>query len=258
MGARHVVVTGAGTGIGRAIALRLAGEGVRISLLARSKNQLDATGKLLEEKGARVFTVSCDIRDRDAVDHSFQKAAAACGPIHTLVASAGVGGSNEDGPEDRWDEIVRTNLDGTYFCMRAAVRHLGESGEEGRLRHLVAISSILGRIGVPGYSAYCASKAGVLGLVRALAAELAPRNVQVNAVCPGWVDTAMARQGLEGLASERGIEVEEAHAEAMQQVPAGRMSQPGEIAALVAWLASDDARGVTGQGLDINGGAFMI
>ena len=257
MDPRHIVVTGAGTGIGRAIAVRLAEENVRMSLLARSKDQLDETAKLLEEQGARVTTASCDIRDRDAVDHAFERAAAACGPIHVLVANSGVGGPNADGPEDRWDDVIRTNLDGTYYCMRAAARNLAEPGDDGDARHLVALSSILGRIGVAGYTAYCASKAGVLGLVRAMAMELAPRQVQVNAVCPGWVDTVMAQQGLEDMAAGLDITVEEARALAMQQVPLGRMSAPEDVAGMVHWLVSKDARGVTGQGLDMNGGAFM-
>jgi len=121
----------------------------------------------------------------------------------------------------------------------------------------VAISSILSRIGVPGYTGYCASKAGLLGLVRALAMELAPANVQVNAVCPGWVDTAMAREGLEGMARAMRTTPEEARAVAMQDVPLGRMSSPEDVAGLVAWLLSPDARGVTGQALDMNNGAFM-
>jgi ketoreductase len=120
------------------------------------------------------------------------------------------------------------------------------------------VSSILARIGVPGYTGYCASKAGILGLVRALAGELAADNVQVNAVCPGWVDTSMAREGLDGMASGMGISAEEAYSIAMQAVPMGRMSEPEDVAGMISWLASPDARGVTGQALDINGGAFMI
>jgi NAD(P)-dependent dehydrogenase (short-subunit alcohol dehydrogenase family) len=255
MGERHVIVTGAGTGIGRAIALRLAGPEVRMSLLARNRDRLDETAQMLEESGSKVFTASCDIRDRVSVDGVFEQAAGACGPISVLVANAGAGGSNEPGPTDRFEDVVRTNLDGTYSCLRAAQRHLAEGPDA---RHLVVISSILARIGVPGYTAYCASKAGLLGLVRALAAELAPDNVQVNAVCPGWVDTAMAHEGLAGMAEGMGITKDEAHTIAMQQVPLGRMSQPEDVAGLVNWLASDDARGVTGQALDMNGGAFMI
>ena len=149
---------------------------------------------------------------------------------------------------------MSTNLSGTYHTLCAARGHLAPGGEA---RHLVVISSILARIGVPGYSGYCASKAGLLGLVRSLAAELAADEVQVNAVCPGWVNTSMATEGLEGMAQAMGTDVEGARAIAMSEVPMGRMSEPADVAGLVAWLISKDARGVTGQALDMNGGAFM-
>ncbi len=124
--------------------------------------------------------------------------------------------------------------------------------------HVVVIASILARIGVAGYTGYCASKAGLLGLVRAFAAELAPAGAHVNAICPGWVDTEMAWEGLDGLAAEIGGTREDAHGIAMSQVPLRRMSAPEDIAGTVAWLLSPDARGVTGQAIDHNGGAFMI
>ena len=259
---RHVVVTGAGTGIGKAIAERLAADGARLSLLARDTTRLAATAGLL---GSSVFTAECDIRDRSAVDRAFDAAAATHGPIHALVANSGIGGPNgpgdgegDGGGADRFDDLVATNLTGTYSCMRAAQRHLADPGPEGEeARHLIAVSSILARIGVAGYTGYCASKAGILGLVRALAAELAPAQVQVNAVCPGWVDTAMAHEGLEGMAQALGISKDGAHRMAMQQVPLGRMSDPTDVAGMVAWLVSKDARGVTGQGIDMNGGAYM-
>lgn len=254
MGARHVVVTGAGTGIGRAIALRLAVQDVRLTLLARNRERLEETADLARERDANVLTASCDVRDRDDVNGAFDKAAGACGPISLLVANSGIGGSNEPGEGDRWSDLVRTNLDGTYNCLRAAQRNLAPGPDA---RHLIAVSSILARIGVPGYTGYCASKAGILGLVRALAAELAGDDVQVNAVCPGWVDTDMAHEGLENMAEGMGVSKEEALATAMRDVPLGRMSAPEDVAGLVAWLASKDARGVTGQGIDMNGGAFM-
>ena len=128
--------------------------------------------------------------------------------------------------------------------------------EKSRSSHILSASRIA-RIGVPGYSGYCASKAGLLGLVHSMAAEFATDEVQVNAVCPGWVNTSMATEGLEGMAQAMGTDVDGARAIAMCEVPMGRMSEPADVAGLVAWLVSEDARGVTGQALDMNGGAFM-
>lgn len=246
---RHVVVTGGGRGIGRAIAERLAAEGATLTLLARNLERLRAVA---DELGAGA--AACDIRDRGQVDASFAAAAAERGPIHALVANSGLGGPNDDGPDDRFDELVATNLSGTYYSARAALRHLARGPEA---RHLVVISSILARIAVPGYTGYSASKAGLLGLVRSFAAELAPDNVQVNAICPGWVDTDMAWEGLEGIAAATGGTKEDAYAQAMREVPLGRMGRPADIAGTVAWLLSPDARGVTGQAIDQNGGAWV-
>jgi NAD(P)-dependent dehydrogenase (short-subunit alcohol dehydrogenase family) len=232
---KHVVVTGAGTGIGRAIARRLAEEGARLTLLARDETRL-------RDVVPGAATKSVDIRDRDAVQAAFDE------PLDALVANAGIGGPNEPGAADRWDDIVQTNLHGTYWCCRAAEPRLADGGR------IVVTSSILARIGVPGYTAYCASKAGLLGLVRALAAELAPRRIQVNAVCPGWVNTDMAWEGIDAMPGTR----EEALELAMGEVPLGRMSEPEEIAGTVAWLLSPDAIGVTGQAIDHNNGAWMI
>ena len=232
---KHVAVTGAGTGIGRAIAQRLAAEGARLTLLARDESRL-------RDVAPGATTRSVDIRDRDAVFAAFTE------PLDALVANAGVGGPNEPGDGDRFDEIVRTNLDGTYWCCRAAEPHLPDGGR------IVVTSSILARIGVAGYTAYCASKAGLLGLVRAFAAEFAPRRIQVNAICPGWVNTEMAWQGLSvwpGLTAEQAWEI------AVQEVPLRRMGEPEEIAGTVAWLLSADALGVTGQAIDHNNGAWM-
>lgn len=251
MTGRHVVVTGAGTGIGRAVARRLAGEGASVTLLARQRSRLEETASLLD---VPVHVASCDIADRGKVERAFALATAALGPVGALVACSGIGGPNEDGKEDRFDELVRVNLCGTYYCLRAAERYLAPGPEA---RHLVVVSSILARIAVPAYTGYSASKAGLLGLVRSLAAELAPANVQVNAICPGWVDTTMAWEGLDGIARATGSTREEAYREAMTAVPLGRMSQPDDLAGTVAWLLSPDARGVTGQTIDQNGGAWM-
>jgi NAD(P)-dependent dehydrogenase (short-subunit alcohol dehydrogenase family) len=251
MTGKHVVVTGAGTGIGRAIAGRLARDGASVTLLARDRDRLEQAAAAFEQP---THIASCDIRDRGKVEKAFAAAAAALGPIHALVAGSGLGGPNVDGDSDRFDDLVATNLNGTYYCCRSALRHLAPGPDA---RHLVVISSILARIAVPVYTGYSASKAGLLGLVRSLAAELAAANIQVNAICPGWVDTDMAWQGLDGLAEAIGSTREDAYRQAMSEVPLGRMSQPDDIAGTVAWLLSPDARGVTGQAIDQNGGAWM-
>lgn len=250
----HVIVTGAGTGIGRAIALRLAREGARVSLLGRRAEPLEETARLIAAAGGRAAVYPCDIRDAAAVDAAFDAAAAAFGPLHVLVANAGVGGPNDPGEADRFVDLVQTNLVGTYQCVRAAQRHLAAGPAP---RHIVVTASVLGRFGVPGYTGYCASKTGLIGLVRALALELAGDNVQVNAICPGWVATEMAWQGIDGMAQGMGVTREEAHAQAMSAVPLGRMGQPEHVAGLVAWLVSEDGTGVTGQAIDQNGGAWM-
>jgi len=247
---RHVVVTGAGRGIGKAIAVRLARDGATLSLLARGVDDLRATA---DEVGG-AFVHGVDIRDREAVDAGVAAAVDANGPIHALVANSGIGGPNDAGVGDRFYDLVQTNLVGTYDCIRAAQRHLAAEGR----RDVVVISSILARIPVPGYTGYSASKAGLLGLVRSFAAELAPDDVQVNAICPGWVATNMAREGIGLLADDLGITYDDAYARAMDEVPLGRMSEPEDIAGTVAWLLSADARGVTGQAIDHNGGAFMV
>lgn len=244
------IITGAGTGIGAAIAQRLSRPGVRLTLLGRREELLRRSAAACVALGADVVVRPCDVRDAQAVRLVVDEAGAT-GPITAVIANAGIGGGNQPGPGDRWDDLLATNLSGTYHAFRAAEPHLVEGG------HLLAISSILARIGVAGYTGYCASKAGILGLVRALALELAPRRIQVNALCPGWVETDMAWEGLDGIASAIGGSRDEAIRLAMRDVPLGRMGTPAEVAGTVAWMLSPDARGLTGQGIDLNGGAWM-
>ncbi len=248
---RVALVTGAGTGIGRAIALRLSRGGAKVALLGRTRSTLE---KVAAEARAETLILCADVRDASDQMRAFEQAAHTLGPIHALIANAGIGGGNEAGPEDRWDEVVRTNLDGTYHSIRAFEAHQAPGPG---LRHAILISSCLARFGVPGYTAYCASKAGLLGMTRALALEWAQRNVLVNSICPGWVDTEMAREGMQGIADATGESFEEAKQGALQAVPLARMSEPEEIAGLVAFLLSSEGRGFTGQALDPNNGAWM-
>ncbi|MEC9046647.1 MAG: SDR family NAD(P)-dependent oxidoreductase [Planctomycetota bacterium] len=250
---RRCLVTGGGSGIGEGIAHRLAAAGASVAVLGRRRKRLNQVVKALKAKKATAVAVTGDVTDEAGIGRAVARAAKALGGLDVLVNNAGVGGPNAcalDGPE-RWDDVVRPNLDGVFFTSRAALGHLSDGGR------IVNISSILGRFGVPGYTAYCASKHGVIGLTKALALELAPREITVNAICPGWVDTDMATDGLELMAQGMGVEFEEARRQAMAMVPLGRILQPDEIGDLVVYLASHGARGMTGQAISHCGGQVM-
>jgi len=247
-----IVVTGGGSGIGRAIAEELDAQGYHLILMGRTKDSLEQTQTSLKHPdNHQIFPV--DIRKPDDLWKALQ--ASAVETLHAVVVNAGVGGENHYGDDDRWQEIVDTNLTGSYHTIRQCLPYLKQPAEG--FRHIVILSSILARLGVPGYSAYCASKAGLLGLMRSLANELTADKILVNALCPGWVDTAMARQGLQGFAEALSISEDEAYQKAMSEVPLGKMSTPQEIAGFVQYLVSDAQTSITGQTLDINNGALM-
>lgn len=250
---KRALVTGGGSGIGAGIAEVLAEHGASVALLGRRMEPLQAVAKHLAQRGATVQVVTADVRQRAQVEAACSAAAKALGGIDILVNNAGIGGPNAcgDAGPDRWDDIIRTNLDGVFFTTRAALPHIPGGGR------IVSISSVLGRFGVPGYTAYCASKHGVIGFTKALALELAPRKITANAICPGWVDTDMAKLGMEGLAQVLNTSFEEAKRTALAAVPMGRMLEPKEIGATVAWLCSDGARGMTGQAISHCGGQVM-
>jgi len=247
------LVTGGGTGIGAGIAERMAAAGHDVAVLGRRRDPLLQSVASIEAKGRAAVAVTADVCDEQAVGRAVDEAAEALGGLDALINNAGTGGPNAcalDGPE-RWDEIVRTNLDGVFFTTRAALRHVPDGGR------IVTISSVLGRFGVPGYTAYCASKHGVIGLTKALALELAPRQITVNAICPGWVETEMARDGMRLMAEGMGTTYEEARQTALAAVPLGRILEPGEVGDCVVWLCSAGASGMTGQAISQCGGAVM-
>jgi 3-hydroxybutyrate dehydrogenase len=252
---RRAIVTGGGTGIGRGIALALAGAGADVAICGRRPEPLAATAREIRAAGRRAPTRAFDVTDAAAVAGALPALARELGGLEILVNNAGVGGPNGcavDGP-DRWDVVLRTNLDGLFFCTRAAAPLLADG--TGRV---VNVSSVLGRFGVPGYTAYCASKHGVIGFTKALALELAPRRITANSICPGWVETEMAQAGLALIARQTGSDYETARAGALGQVPLQRILQPDEIGALVVYLCSDAASGMTGQAIALDGGATSV
>ncbi|MEM8531545.1 MAG: SDR family oxidoreductase [Chloroflexota bacterium] len=248
---KMILISGAGSGIGRAIAEAIAGEGYPVILLGRNRHTLEETLALLETPSKHTI-LTADIRDSQAIRAGLQ----AIQPVlHGIIANAGLGGENHYGEGDRWHEIVETNLTGTYQLVQEALPYFAPK-EEG-FRHIMLISSIPARLGVPSYSAYCASKAGLLGLMRSWAVELASEKILVNAICPGWVNTEMATQGLQTFAQTAGQDYETIYAEQMAQVLLGKMSEPEEIAHFTKFLISPTQTSITGQTIDINNGALM-
>jgi NAD(P)-dependent dehydrogenase (short-subunit alcohol dehydrogenase family) len=254
-----ILISGAGTGIGGAIARALDGEGAgyRLYLLGRDPARLEQTRSALADP-ARHRVVRADLRDPRGLAEALERAELGAVPLRAVIANAGLGGENHYGASDRWDEILATNLTGTYHLVNLALPALrrGGAGPAGS-RHVLVVSSILGRIGVPRHSAYCASKAGLLGLMRSWASELAPEGIRVNALCPGWVETDMAREGLAAMSATDGMGVEQVRARELGRVPLGRMSQPEELGALAAFLISGRERSITGQAIDVNNGAYF-
>ena len=249
---KTVLITGAGTGIGRAIADCLAKNNYSLVLLGRTLDNLEATKKSLECPEEHQC-ISCDIRLTGDIAKSLRKIK--IDSLYALIANAGIGGENNGSSGDRWHEIIDTNLTGTYTTIQESLPYLKKN--KAPFKKIVILSSVLARLGVPGYSAYCASKAGLLGLTRSLAIELAQDKILVNALCPGWVDTTMAHEGLRAFSEALKISKEEALKKAMNDVPLGKMSKPDEIAQFTAFLISDAQASITGQTLDINNGAMM-
>ena len=242
------LISGAGSGIGQAIALKLAADGNNCILLGRNETALNKTFKLMPKGSCMV--IGADIRDKDSLSDAASQLEDT--ELNGIIANAGVGGENQWGTADRWNDIIDTNLTGTYNFVNTFLPNLRAAGGD---KHIIITSSVLARLGVANYSAYCASKAGLLGLMRSWAVQYASERILVNAICPGWVDTDMAQTGLQGIADGIGITKAEFYDIAMQSVPLRRMSQPNEIADLVAYLLHQTS--MTGQTIDINGGAVM-
>ena len=265
---RVAVVTGGGTGIGRAVAEAFHAEGAKVAITSRNTKTLQNVVSALNRGDHRVVPLRCDVTRRDEVEVMIGNVVELWDRIDILVNNAGVSGLTPIAPgaetparddveadrvDARWREILETNLTGGFHCAREAVRHM-PGGGRGRVLY---IASVLAKFGVPGYAAYCASKHGLIGLTRVLALELAPMKITVNAICPGWVETEMARQGVEAGARREGISAEEFRQRAMARVPLQRFIEPAEVARLALFLASNAGSGITGQAINLDGGAAM-
>src|SRR3954454_13470760 len=244
---RHALITGGGTGIGASAATHLHAAGAKVSLLGRRLEPLQATAKIVG--GA---AIQCDVTDRARIAEAFDEARAVNGPIEMVVVNAGIA---ESAPfhkmtRDSWDRIIGTNLTAAFACSQAAIGDLLKS-ETGRLVFVASVASLRG---VPYASHYAASKHGLLGLMRSLAAEYAKTNLTVNAVCPGYVDTPMTDQSVARVSAITGRSEEDARSAITNMNASGRLVDPQAIGNIIAMLCLPLSRDINGAAITIDGG----
>jgi len=237
-------VTGGATGIGLAIARALGARGARVAILNRNQERARAAVEVLAGEGREARAFEADVASTESVDAAFEAARSAFGRLDILVNNAGV---TRDGvfmrmSDAHWEEVVNTNLQGAFRCCRAAARPMMKA----RYGRIVNVSSVVGLMGNAGQANYAASKAGLLGLTKALARELASRSITVNAVCPGYIETEMTAELPEA-----------AKAALLERIPLGRLGRTEEVADVVAFMASPRAGYVTGQAWAVDGGMVM-
>ncbi len=240
---RVAVVTGASRGIGRAVARELATTGARVLAGARDQHA-DAVAAEITAEGGRAHAVSVDVMDSESVRRMIGTALDRFGRVDILVNNAGIARDQllVRMKRDEWDAVLATNLTAAFTCAQAALRPMLKQ----RFGRIINISSVVGQMGNAGQANYAASKAGVIGMTKSLAREVASRGITVNVVAPGMIDTEMTRA------------VMQASREAWaSEIPVGRLGTPEEVAAAVGFLASDKAAYITGQVVGVNGGLYM-
>jgi len=238
------LVTGASQGIGRDTALALAEAGARVAVAARNEEKLAALVKDIVAEGGEASAVKMDVADADQVKAGFKAVLEKFGRLDILVNNAAI---TRDGlalrmKAEDWDAVIRTNLTGAHLCTQQALSTMMRA----RAGRIINISSVVAEMGNPGQANYVAAKAGVIGLTKAIAMEIASRNITVNAVAPGFIETPMT--------DVLSAEVKES---LKTRIPLGRMGCPRDVAAAIVFLASDEAGYITGHVLDVNGGMYL-
>ena len=248
---KHVVITGGGRGIGAAIADSLSGAGANVTIMGRNMQVLEDKAKTL----GSCFAVQCDVTDEQSVDDAFRAATDKYGAVDILINNAGAAHSIPFRKTDRahFQNMLDVNLIGPYLCIQSVLQEMIDKGA-GRIINIASTAALKGY----GYvTAYTAAKHGVLGLTRALALEMATKGVTVNAVCPGFTETDIARDAIRNIIEKTGRTEDEAIAELTVHNPQKRLIQPEEIAATTLWLCSENAASITGQAIAVAGGEVM-
>jgi NAD(P)-dependent dehydrogenase (short-subunit alcohol dehydrogenase family) len=248
-------VTGGGRGIGAASARALAESGASVVVAARSVDEIDRVAAELEMAGHAALAVECDVTDPASIGRLKEAAEERFGGVDILVSNAGVATSAPLGriSLDEWQRLFQVNTTGPFLCAQAFVPGMTGRGW-GRIVH---VASIAGRTAAAYISAYASTKHALVGLTRALAAELAGQGVTVNAVCPGYVDTRMTDESVERIARKTGMDADDARDRVVAMNPQKRLIAPEEVAFLVTALCDERARGVNGQTVGVDGGAFL-
>ena len=241
---RTAFITGASRGIGRACALALSEAGARVALAARNTTQLEELAAEIRSKGREAFAVTVDMANAESIHEALAKTAKEFGPVAILVNNAGI---TKDGlalrmKKDDWDSVLATNLTGAFLASQQVLQHMMRE----RWGRIINISSVVGEMGNPGQANYVASKAGLIGLTKALAQEMGSRNITVNAVAPGFIETDMTQKLSQELKDNM-----------VGHIALKRIGQPEDVAAAVCFLASEEARYITGHVLNVNGGLYM-
>ena len=249
------IITGAASGIGRACAVRFAQEGANIACLDLNEEANDAAAAECRELGVEAITLACNVAETDSVKTAVETTMKQWGRVDVLVTAAGIY-SGSPLPEvslQQWQRLIDINLTGVFLCNQAVASILMEQGSGS----IVNISSMAGKTSWPATAEYSASKSGVIGLTRSVAMELAPHGATANAVCPGNTLTEMVRNVAATVGPQDGLTAEEWLELRASECPMNRMAEPWEIAGVVAFLASEDSRYLTGQAIEVDGGMVM-
>lgn len=255
MDVRRVVVTGAGRGIGRAIALAFARAGADVAATARTAADLDTLVTEIEDMGRRCLAVPCDVTDPEQVKSMAARALEGLVGVDILVNNAGNAESHPflNHPDELWHRMLAVNLTSVYYVTKAFAPAMIEQGGG----CIINIASVAARMGAKYVAAYTAAKHGVLGLTRTLAVELMPHNITVNAICPGFVDTPMTQASIDNIMSRTGLSESQAREALEKTNPQKRLIEPEEVASVALFLAQESSKGITGQAINIDGGSVM-